>query len=133
MTEIALNEFELAPPSVVRKAVRDFAAALADTPQFKAFEEAAKRLRHDEAAQHAMGAYQEKQQALQALLMLNAVGAEEQAELERLRESFLAEPSVAAYLLAESDLRTVCQAAAGILSQHIGLDLAAACSSGCCG
>ncbi len=37
MTEIALNELDLAPPSVARQAACDFAAALAETPQFKSF------------------------------------------------------------------------------------------------
>jgi len=132
MTDFALNELELAPPSVVRQAASDFAAALADTPQFKAFEAAGERLRHDEAAQQAMEAFQTKQNSLQALLMLNAVSSEEQAELEQLRNAFLAEASVVAYLQAEADLRAVCQATADVLSQDVGLNFAAACASGCC-
>lgn len=127
-----LNELEIAPATVVQQAARDFAAALAGTPQFKAFEEARERLNQDEAAQRAMGAYQERQQALQAVLMLNAASVEERAELESLRKTFLESPSVLAYVLAETDLRAVCQEAATLLSQQIGLNFAAACSSGCC-
>mgnify|MGYP005860165123 CR=1 FL=1 len=132
MAELILNELEIASPSAVRGAARDFAAALADTPQFKAIEEAAERLRADEAAQHTMQAYQAKQQSLQALLMLNAVSAEERAELERLRQAFLTQPSVRAYFQAEDDLRALCQTTAVLLSQHIGIDFASACGSGCC-
>lgn len=127
-----LNELEIAPATVVQQAARDFAAALAETPQFRAFEEATERLNQDEAAQRAMGAYQDKQQALQAVLMLNAVSVEERVELESLRKTFLESPSVVAYVLAETELRAVCQEAASMLSQHIGLSFAAACSSGCC-
>jgi cell fate (sporulation/competence/biofilm development) regulator YlbF (YheA/YmcA/DUF963 family) len=132
MTDFALNELELAPPSVARQAAAEFAAALADTTQYKAFEAADERLRHDEAAQQAMEAFQSKQNSLQALLMLNAVSPEEQAELERLRDAFLAEASVVAYLQAEADLRALCQATADALSQDVGLNFAAACASGCC-
>ncbi len=42
--DVVSNELELAPPSAVTQAAYDFAAALADTPQFKAFEEDAERL-----------------------------------------------------------------------------------------
>ena len=37
--ETIINELEIASPSVVRQAARDFAAALSETPQFKAYEE----------------------------------------------------------------------------------------------
>ena len=133
MADLEVSDLEVAPPTAVRQAARDFAAALAETPQFKAFEQVAERLRHDEAAQHAIAAYQDKQAALRVMLMLNAVSAEDQAELERLREAFLSNPSVVAYLQAQADLTAICQAAADLLSQHIGLSYAAACRSGCCG
>lgn len=54
---------------------------------------------------------------------LGAAGDEQRAELERLRSTYLALPIVAAYLQAEADLRIVCQAANGILSQAVGLDM----------
>jgi cell fate (sporulation/competence/biofilm development) regulator YlbF (YheA/YmcA/DUF963 family) len=133
MIDAALNDLELAPPSVVEQAARDFATALAETPQFRAYEETAERLRNDEAAQRAIGAYQARQQALQTLLMLNAVSAEEGAELERLRLAFLSEPAVAAYLQSQAELAALCQATADLLSQHVGLSFASACRPGCCG
>ena len=40
-----INDMEIASPSVVSKAARDFAAALVETPQFKAFEQASAALR----------------------------------------------------------------------------------------
>jgi hypothetical protein len=41
MTDMVLNDFDIAPPEVVQHAAHDFAAALAATPQFRAFEQAA--------------------------------------------------------------------------------------------
>jgi len=116
----------------VRADARAFAQALTESAEFQAFEQAAERLRHDPAAQRAVTAYQTKQQSLQMMLMLNAVPAEEQAELERLRQAFLSEPAVAAYLKAQEDLTAVCRAAADLLSRRIGLSFAAACGPGCC-
>ena len=127
-----INDIEIASPSVVKLAARDFAAALVDTPQFKVFEQASEALSRDENAKHAMQAYQKKQESLQALLMLNAVGVEEQAELERLRQAFMNEPAVSAYFQAQGELTAVCKAAADLLSKHLGLSFSAACGPGCC-
>ena len=132
MPDSVVNELELAPPEVVRQSARDFAAALSETPQFKAFEEAADRLNNDAAAQQAMEAYQAKQQSLHVIQMLNAVNAEEKAELQRLHQAFVTQPSVAAYFQAQADLMSVCRSAADLLSQVVGLNFAAACGSSCC-
>jgi|YNPNPStandDraft_1061719.scaffolds.fasta_scaffold166837_2 cell fate (sporulation/competence/biofilm development) regulator YlbF (YheA/YmcA/DUF963 family) len=132
MTDLALSDIAITPSEVVRHATRDLATALAQTPAFKAFEQAAAALRQDEAAQQAIRAYQQKQQALQMMLMLNAVSAEDRAELNRLYQEFVSRPSVLAYVQAEADLREVCQAVADRLSRHIGFDFVAACGSGCC-
>jgi len=132
MTSIGVSDLEIAPPSMIKQAALDFAAALAASSQFQLFEAASACLIEDLAAQQAMRAYQEKQQALQGLLLLNAVSEEEQAELERLRKVFLDKPAVIDYLEAEANLRTLCQKSANQLSQMIDFDFAAACSTGCC-
>ena len=132
MSNFDLNELEIAPPEVVFQSARDFAAALVESPQFQAFEAATDRLNNDSIAQHAMEAFQAKQKALQAMLMLNAVSAAERAELERLRSAFMDQPSVAAYFQAQADLMVICQASADWLSEAIGLNFAAVCGSGCC-
>jgi cell fate (sporulation/competence/biofilm development) regulator YlbF (YheA/YmcA/DUF963 family) len=116
----------------VQSAIRTFAQALAESPQFQAFEQAADRFRRDESAQAAYRAYRAKQQSLQAMLMLNTVGSQDRAELTRLYQAFTAEPSTAAYLEAQDELMNVCQAAAKLLSERLGLDFAAACGPGCC-
>jgi cell fate (sporulation/competence/biofilm development) regulator YlbF (YheA/YmcA/DUF963 family) len=130
--ETIINELEIASPSVVRLAARDFAAALSETLQFKAYEELSIQLRRDMTAQKAIQAYQEKQKSLKTMLMLQAVPPQEQAELERLRQDFLAQPAVKAFLKAQEDLIVLCQTATDLLGQHIGLSFTAACGSGCC-
>jgi cell fate (sporulation/competence/biofilm development) regulator YlbF (YheA/YmcA/DUF963 family) len=127
-----VNELELAPPEVVRQAARDFAAALAETPQFRAYEEAVERLNHDTVAQRAIDAFQAKQESLQALIMLNALSAADKAELQRLQDAFSSAPAVIAYAQAQADLMAICQETADWLSEAIGLNYAAACGSGCC-
>ncbi len=115
-----------------RAAARAFAQALAESDELQAYERATDVLRRDQAAQRIIEAYQTKQQALQVSLMLNSISAEEQAELERLRQAFLSHPSVAAYLQAQENFTAICQAAADLLSQRIGLSFTAACGPGCC-
>jgi cell fate (sporulation/competence/biofilm development) regulator YlbF (YheA/YmcA/DUF963 family) len=132
MNDYDLNELELAPPEVVHLAARDFAAALAETPQFRAYEEATECLNRDAEAQRAIDAFQTKQRALQAMLLLNAVSDADKAELQRLQRAFASTPAVVAYAQAQAELMAVCQTAADWLSAAIGLNYAAACGSGCC-
>ena len=113
-------------------AARSFARALAESAEFQAFEQAADRLGRDETAQNAIQAFQDKQQSLQMLLQLNAVSPEERTELEHLRKAFLDQPSVIDYMEAQEKLTVLCQAAANLLSERIGLSYTAACGPGCC-
>ena len=110
-----------------------FAAALAETPAFRAFEEASVRFRDDERAQEAFAAYQAEQRTLQPFLMMGAASDEQRAELERLYEDFMAEPSAADLLESQASLAALCQAIDGLLSERVGLPFAATCSPGCCG
>ena len=132
MSGFDFNELELAPPEVVRQAARDFAVALSETPQFRAYEEATEHLNQDPMAQRAIDAFQAKQQSLQAMLMLNAISEADKAELQRLQRVFASTPAVVAYAQAQADLMAICQASADWLSGAIGLNYAAACGSGCC-
>jgi cell fate (sporulation/competence/biofilm development) regulator YlbF (YheA/YmcA/DUF963 family) len=133
MNNKTLDELETAPPSIVLTAARDFAAALAETPQFKSFEQAAERFRSDQTAQQAMSVYRDKQKELRPLLMLNALSAEQQIELESAKSAFLDQPIVQGYFKAQAELVTLCQAVGDTLSESIGLDYAAACGVSCCG
>ena len=133
MENLASDNIEIAPPEVVKQAARDFAAALADTPEYKALDQAAGRFHDDEAAQHAMQAYQEKQMALRALLMLNALDDDQKAELEELRAAFMDRPVVQEYFNSQTEFVTLCQSLGDALSEAIGLNFAASCGASCCG
>ena len=128
-----VSDIEIASPSVVKHAARNFAAALSETAQFKAFEQAYDTLRKDSPAQEALAAYREKARSLQAMLMLSAVEEAERAELERLKQDYLSRPGVRAYNAAEADLIELSQAVAGRISEAIGLNYAASCGASCCG
>ena len=117
----------------VVQAARDFAEALSETPQFQAWEQTAWAVRQDQVAQAMAQKLQTMQRELQPLLMLGAASGEQRSELERLRSAYRALPTVTAYVQAEADLRTLCQAANEVLSQAAGLDFAANSASACCG
>jgi len=131
--EDIIEDIEMASPSVVKQAARGFATALAETPQFETFEQAYESLSHDATAQQALSAYRTKAESLRALLMLNAVDEPERAELERLKNDYLTHATVQAYAAAEAELTALCQQAAGMISDAIGLNYAASCGASCCG
>ncbi len=133
MEDMVSEDIEMASPSVVKQAARDFAAALAETSQFKRFEQAAYAFRKDQTAQQAMQAYQQKRKALSALLTLNALSAEQRDDLEHLQSAFTSLPVVQEYFTAQAQLATLCQVLGDALSEAIGLNYAAACGVNCCG
>ena len=133
MDNKVFDDIEIAPPSVVKQAARNFAAVLAETPQFKAFEQAADLFQQDPLAQEALRVYQEKQTSWRALLMLNALSPEQQTELENLQSAFVNQPVVQEYLKAQAELAILCQAVGDRLSESLGLNYAAACGVSCCG
>ncbi len=116
----------------VRAAAKAFAGILAETPEFQAFEEAAVAYRQDRAAQQAVRLFEEKQRSLVMMQQLNMLTQEELAELKRLLQAMMNEPSVCAYVESQNTLMLLCQAAAQELSQVIGLDFVRACAPGCC-
>ena len=133
MNNIQLNDMEVASPSVVHAAARGFATTLSETPQFKDFEKAYEAFNNDVAAHKSLSAYQDKAKSLRAVLMLNAVSETERAELESLKNDYMTRPTVQAYAAAEAELTALCQQTAGMISEAIGLNYAAACGASCCG
>ena len=133
MENLNIENIQITSLSVVKQAARNFAAALSETPQFAAFEQAAYAFHQDHTAQKAMQAFQEKQMALRAMIMLNALSAEQRKELESLQSNFINLPVVKAYVEAQSELASLCQILGGMLSKSIGLNYAAACGASCCG
>jgi cell fate (sporulation/competence/biofilm development) regulator YlbF (YheA/YmcA/DUF963 family) len=133
MNDQAINDIEVAPPSAVKQAARNFASTLAETPEFKSFEQVAERFRQDQSAQQAMKAFKEKQRDWRALMMLNALSPEQRTELESLKNAFVNQPVVQEYFQAQTELATLCQTLGDALSESIGLNYAAACGVSCCG
>ena len=115
------------------EAARSFAIALSETPEFSAFEAATHQYRHDQPAQQAMAAYQAKQHSLNMLMRLGAASADERAELDRLYQAVISQPSVATYAESQAALMAICRSAAEYLSHRIGLDYASTCGASCCG
>lgn len=114
------------------QAAREFAAMLAATPGYQAFDQAQLRLRRDAAAQEAIQSFQERQQSLQMMLMLGALSEADRHELQRLQREMLAQPTVRAYVEAQEQLSLLCQEVTGLISEVIGLSFAASCGPGCC-
>jgi len=114
------------------QAAREFAIVLGETPEYQAFDEAQFRLRRDPAAQEAIRAFQERQQSLRMMLMLDALSEADRHELQRLQREMLAQPTVQAYVEAQERLSLLCQEVTGLISEVIGLSFAASCGPGCC-
>ena len=134
MVDTTWNDLEVASKEVVMQAARQFAEVFAEAPQFQVFEQALFNFRQDAEAQSAIQDFQKKQASLKALLMLNAVSAEDRQELQTLVDRVNQQPSVIAYNQAQGALMAVSQELGELLSKAIGLDYASACrTGGCCG
>jgi cell fate (sporulation/competence/biofilm development) regulator YlbF (YheA/YmcA/DUF963 family) len=66
-------------------------------------------------------------------MMLNALSAKQQSELESLQSAFMKQPVVQEYFKAQTELATLCQALGNAISESIGLNYSAACGVSCCG
>ncbi len=117
----------------VQRAAHAFAAALAASPQYAAFERAAEALESDARANQIISEYDQLQHSLYMMTMLGAVSPEDQADLDGLKEDLRTNETIAAYSQTQADLAALCQEAGGLLSQRIGINFAAACGKSCCG
>lgn len=117
----------------VEQAIQGFAQALAETPVFQAWEQAAWALRQDETAQTTFQQLATLDRQLRPLIMLGALDIGQRQQLLQLRDTYFNMPVVAAYGRAEDELRTLCQEANAAVAAAAGLDLTAWCGSGCCG
>jgi cell fate (sporulation/competence/biofilm development) regulator YlbF (YheA/YmcA/DUF963 family) len=130
---MTLSKLETASPTQVHQAAADFAAALMQEQAYREFEEASQRLGADPQAQSAIQAYQSKQRELQMIAQSGSVSTEDQAELEQLHKTMLAQPAVGEYFKALDGFTRVCQTAADIIYNYTKLNIASACGGGCCG
>lgn len=116
----------------VQRAARAFAAALAATPQYTAFERAAEALESDAEANRIINDYEQLQHSLYMMTMLGAVSPEDQADFDALQEALRTNETITAYSQSQADLAVLCQEAGSLLSQRIGINFAAACGKSCC-
>lgn len=130
------NDLEVASKEVVMEAARQFAQAFTETDQYKEFEQSYENFRQDAEAQNALGDLQKKRASLQGLLMLNALGEEEQQELQALENRVRQQPSFQRYTKAQEALITMSQQIGDVISESIGLEYSTSCKTGsgsCCG
>ena len=113
--------------------IKDFVNTLVDSPQYRKFEQANAIFQKDQKAASALREYQSKAHDLQTKQMFNQTSEEEQKELQRLWINFRSFDSVNDYFTAQANLQAVCRECANIISDHVGLDYAAACGASCCG
>lgn len=133
-TELVTGQNETdAEPSDVERAARRFAAALAETPTYRAFEEASVRFSNDEHAREAYQAFQARQRELQPMIMLGAASEEQKAELDQMYEAFMSEHSASGLLEAQASLAALCSQLDVLLSEQLEFPFGATCSPGCCG
>jgi len=112
-------------------AARALGAALAETPEYEAFDRAGLGLRNDKDAQGAIRVFQERQRALGWKLQMGLMSDTEREELQRLQQTMFAQPAVQAYMDAQQGLARVCSEVSEIVSDIIGLSFAASCGPGC--
>ena len=112
-------------------AARELAAALAETPQFKALDQAGVALRHDSDAQAAIHAFQQRQRDLGWKLQTGLISDAERQHLKMLQMAMLAKPAVRAYMNAQQQFARVCYEASELVSEIIGLPFAASCGPDC--
>jgi len=110
--------------------IQDFAAAIAETPEFQAYEQANLVLRQDQEAQRQLEAMQVAQPRARWGLPAADDG---EASLETLRRRTMAHPTVKAYVDAQESLSGLCQDVNALLGDAMGTDFAAAAAPSCCG
>ena len=115
-------------------AARALGAALAETSEYLAFEQARLGMRDDADAQKAIRAFREKQVGLSWKLQMGLISDTEREELDQLQQAMFAQPAVQAFMDAQRGLARLCSEASEIVSDTIGLGFAASCGPGCsCG
>lgn len=117
----------------VTRAASHFAAALSETPELAAFQEAHAPFDADIEAQEALHAYRARQRYLQPLAALGVATPEQRVELEQLWEAWRAKPSAARLLETEDVLCRLFRSLDELLPGRIGLGFAATCRPRCCG
>lgn len=121
------------PSTATLKVARRFALELKDSEAALAVASAQERLRAASDTQALLEQYRELHRDLGWRARTGALEAAEADQLTELRGRIESDPSIIALQSAQEELRSTCQEAGAVLSARVGLDLATACGSGCCG
>ena len=116
----------------VTDAVNAFADALAETPEYAEYQQAALEFQRDASAQEAVRLFQEKQRSAQLMQQLGMVSQEDLTELRRLRRVMSEHPRVSTYFHSQELLKRICQLAMQEINAEIEMDFARGCAPGCC-
>src|SRR5512136_3084671 len=103
------------------EAARALAAALAETLQFKALDQAAVAMRHDNDARAAIHAFQQRQRDLGWKLQMGLLSDAERQHLQTLQMAMLARPTIRAFMNAQQQFARVCYETSELVSGIIGL------------
>jgi len=114
------------------KIIKEFAQAIAECPEFLAFEKAQKKLEEAQKAQSLIKEYGDKQQLFH--MFGNSSDSQAQAELNKYREKMLACPQIRDYFQKQDDLTRFFQELGKFISDVVGFDFGRACAppTGCC-
>lgn len=127
-----MSDLTLDVTADAQQALHSLAAVVRAAPAYTNFERAAANLERDEAAQQAIADLQAKQESLRALIMLNALDAEDRAELEQLERAVYSSVTITAYLEAQNELVALCCDLNDRISAAVGMRFALR-RGGCCG
>ncbi len=108
-------------------AARDFALAIAESPHFREYEEAAGDLREDTAARALLSEHQEAQQTIRML-------SSHDAQFRELEEKVFQHPKLHRFLRSQEGLIALVQELNKTLREDLGFDFArlAKPAGGCC-
>lgn len=121
------------PSTATLEVARRFALDLKDSEAAVAIASAQERLRTATDTQALLEEYRELHRDLGWRARTGVLEEAEADQLAELRSRVESDPAIIALQSAQDVLRTTCQEAGAVLSARVGLDLATACGSGCCG
>ncbi len=116
----------------LERAIKEFAEAIAESPEFLAYEEARKNLKDDQETQKILYEYEEKRQLFQ--MFGNPDDSQLQAEFRAYRDKMLTNFTIRNYLKKQDELMVFFQKLGHLINEVAGFDFGQACAppTGCC-
>ena len=117
--------------AAVEKA-KEFAEALASSPEYVTFKEVQEQMMRDEAAQTMLQEFQRRQQSLQIAQMTGySISMEQINSLREYQRKLLEHPTIKKFFQAQKELSQLIQITNRIISEKIGIDYGGSCGQGC--